>query len=100
MQSDRPGWWQVLGAGGAAGVLLLAATAQVGVGLLCFVALLPLLALIDSGVRPGAAAAAGWLCGIVLFGSVLAWAPIAGYRGVLLLGAGYVLAAHSTRRIA
>jgi len=76
---------QILSAGAASGLLLAAATSQVGLGLLCFVALIPLLWLIDRGARPSAAAAAGWLAGAILFGVALAWVPIAGFRGLLLL---------------
>lgn len=66
------------------GVLLAAATAQVGLGLLCFVALVPLLAAIDAGVTPRRAAGAGWLCGIVFFGSGVASITPPGFRGSLL----------------
>ncbi len=76
---------QILSTGAASGLLLAAATSQVGLGLLCFVALIPLLWLIDRGARPRAAAAAGWLAGAILFGVALAWVPIAGFRGLLLL---------------
>jgi apolipoprotein N-acyltransferase len=72
--------------GGAvlSGVLLAVATAQVGFGLLCFVALVPLLAAIDAGPSPRRAACAGWLCGIIFFGSALAWVPLSGFGGSLL----------------
>jgi apolipoprotein N-acyltransferase len=74
------------------GVLLATATAQVGFGLLCFVALVPLLAAIDAGATPRRAAAAGWLCGIVFFGSALAWVPLSGFGGSLLaVAAAYVV---------
>jgi apolipoprotein N-acyltransferase len=84
---------QIVQAGAASGLLLAAATSQIGLGLLCFVALIPLLLLIDRGARPRAAGAAGWLAGVILFGVALAWVPLAGFRGLpLLLLIPYVLA--------
>ena len=64
--------------------LLSAATSQLGLGLLAFIALVPLLRAIDDDPRPWRAAAAGWLCGALFFGVALAWVPLAGFRGVLL----------------
>jgi apolipoprotein N-acyltransferase len=64
----------------------------VGLGLLAFVALLPLLCIVDSGASPARAGAAGWLSGVVLFGCALAWVPLSGFGGILLAVAiAYVL---------
>ena len=80
-----------LAAGALSGVLLAAATAQVGVGWLAFVGLLPLLRAIASGAGPARAAAAAWLGGVIFFAVGFAWMPLAGFGGVpLLLMGGYV----------
>jgi apolipoprotein N-acyltransferase len=80
------------GLAGLSAALLVAATAQVGLGLVSFLALVPLLCAIDSGAPPGRAAAAGWLCGAVFFACALAWAPLSGIRGVpLAVASAYVL---------
>jgi apolipoprotein N-acyltransferase len=57
-----------------------------------FVALVPLLAYIDRGARPRAAAACGWLAGLIFFACALAWVPLAGFRGHLLLVVGLYVA--------
>ena len=76
----------------ASAALLAAATAQIGLGLLVFVGLVPLLLAIDRDPHPGRAAAAGWFCGILFFSAALAWVPLAGFRGLLLaVPAAYVL---------
>lgn len=71
-------------AGLASGALLAAATAQIGLGLLVVVALWPLLRAIDRGASPAAAAVAGWVGGVLLFGVAALWVVLAGFRGVLL----------------
>ena len=73
------------------GALLAACTSQIGLGPLCFVALVPLLVALDRAPRAAPAFRAGSLCGAVLFGCALSWVPLAGYRGPgLMLLAVYV----------
>ena len=66
-------------------MLLALATAQVGLGVVGFAALVPLLLLIDRGVGPLAAGAAGWLAGLVLYGCALAWIPLSSFPPRLVL---------------
>lgn len=88
---------RTLASGGLSGLLLAAATAQVGLGPLCFVALVPLLIRIDAGAPPSQAAVAGGLGGVLFFGCALGWVPAVGL-GVALVPvlAVYVLALAST----
>ncbi|MEE8557910.1 MAG: apolipoprotein N-acyltransferase [Myxococcota bacterium] len=73
------------------GALLALATAQVGLGVVGFLGLVPLLVAIDRGVSPRSAALGGWLGGILFFSVALAWIPLSGFRGTLLvLAFGYV----------
>ena len=74
------------------GFLLAAATAQLGLGLVAFVALVPFLSAIDAAPSPRRAAGAGWVCGVIFFTCALAWVPLSGQRGwVLTLAGAYVL---------
>ena len=76
----------------ASGLLLGAATTQLGLGLLCFAALVPWLAALDRQPSSGLAGAAGALGGFVFFSFAFAWVPMAGYGGSLLLYLGCYVA--------
>ena len=66
------------------GALLALATAQVGLGVLGFVGLVPLLVAIDRGSSPCRAALGAWLGGVLFFSVALAWIPVSGFRGTVL----------------
>ncbi|MBW2414322.1 MAG: apolipoprotein N-acyltransferase [Deltaproteobacteria bacterium] len=74
-----------LAAGALSGALLAVATAQVGLGLLAFAGLVPLLWAIDRGGSAAAAAGAGAAGGLVFFGCAVSWVPLAGFGGPLVL---------------
>lgn len=79
-----PGTATVLLAGALTGGLLALSTAQIGAGVAAFVALAPLLLVIDRGAPPWAAVLGSWLGGVVFFAVALAWIPLAGFRGSVL----------------
>ena len=88
---------RTLACGGLSGLLLAAATAQIGLGPLCFAGLVPLFLRIDAGASPADSAAAGGLAGAVFFGFALGWVPAVGLGSALIpLLAIYVLALAST----
>ncbi|HME71606.1 MAG TPA: apolipoprotein N-acyltransferase [Myxococcota bacterium] len=72
-ESNRTLW-----AGVASGLLLALALAARGTGPLAFVALVPLLAALDSAPPPRSAMRAGFACGLVFFLLSCAWVPFAG----------------------
>lgn len=97
MHTSRPHAVRALAAGALSGVLLAVGSAPLGLGPLCFIGLVPLLALLDMEVSLAAGAAAGGLAGLLFFGSALAWVPAAGVRGeTLALLFGYLLALASS----
>jgi apolipoprotein N-acyltransferase len=67
-----------LWAGALSGLLLALALVPRGTGPLSFVALVPLLAALESAPPPGLALRAGFACGLVLFLLGGAWVPFAG----------------------
>ncbi len=91
--SPPPGLLTLGAAALGSGLLLGLATTQLGLGLLGFVAAVPLLMAIDAGAGPARGAFAGWLAGALCFGIGLLFAPLSGVRGPeLAVVVGYVIA--------
>ncbi|MDJ0864531.1 MAG: apolipoprotein N-acyltransferase [Myxococcota bacterium] len=76
-----------IGLGGLTGLLLVLATAAIGVGWLGFVALAPLLAVSLGAWRVRSAAAAGLVAGLVFYGVGFSWVPRMYGGGAVMLAA-------------